>query len=560
MPRWLANPGTFGYGTSVFNAAYDSAPAMKQDLAAAAKLVQEAGATGQTITIGTTSQVASLAAETGAYQQAAEAIGLKVKLDSVSADNYINFFTSASARKGVDGFITVNYGDYADPAALLATIALPGGSQNYDNFNDPQITSLLSQARGTADADARAALVVKAEKLAAQQLPWIPQRGAGERAVAERQHDRRGRLVLLHVRAVGRRPRRRSQGSQSMRFLARRLAMLAGSLLVASFVIFGALYLAPGSALAALSGGRAAPGGSVAILNQRYHLNDPFLEQYWYWLDGVVHGNLGISITLRENVSTLIGNRIWTTASLVLYASLIICVAGIGLGVLAGLRPGWLDTSALVSTAVTAAIPSFVAAIVLILVFAVKLGWFPALATGTGGGFGGDIKTFTLPAVALALSSLAIVARVTRAAIREEAEREHVQTAISRGLPMRPGDTAAHPAQRGDPDHHGLGDHRWRALIAVSAVVETAFSMNGLGAYLVQAAQSKDLAVVQGISLVLVTAFVVVNLLADLALRGARPAGQAGSEGAVTAQDLHQRRRRVTPAARPHRGWRGRLG
>jgi peptide/nickel transport system substrate-binding protein len=173
-PRWLASPGTFGYGTSVFNAAYDSAPSMTQNLAAARKLVQQAGATGQTITIGTTSQVASLAAETGAYQAAAAAIGLKVKLDSVSADNYINFFTSASARKGVDGFITVNYGDYADPAALLATVALPGGSQNYDNFSDPQITSLLNQARGTASASARASLVVKAEKLAAQQLPWIP--------------------------------------------------------------------------------------------------------------------------------------------------------------------------------------------------------------------------------------------------------------------------------------------------------------------------------------------------------------------------------------------------
>ncbi|HEY2593804.1 MAG TPA: ABC transporter substrate-binding protein, partial [Chloroflexota bacterium] len=167
MPRWLANPGTFGYGTSVFNAAYDKAPVMKQNLTEATKLVQEAGATGQTITIGTTSQVASLAAETGAYQQAAAAIGLKVKLDSVSADNYINFFTSASARKGVDGFITVNYGDYADPAALLATIALPGGSQNYDNFNNTQLTALLEQARGTADANKRAALVARAEQMAA---------------------------------------------------------------------------------------------------------------------------------------------------------------------------------------------------------------------------------------------------------------------------------------------------------------------------------------------------------------------------------------------------------
>jgi peptide/nickel transport system permease protein len=288
-----------------------------------------------------------------------------------------------------------------------------------------------------------------------------------------------------------------------MRFLARRLAMLVGSLLVASFVIFGALYLAPGSALAALSGGRALPASSVAILDQRYHLTAPFLEQYGYWLDGVVHGNLGISITLRENVSTLIGNRIWTTAGLVLYASLIICVAGIALGVTAGLRPGWLDTSTLVTTAVTAAIPSFVASIVLIMLFAVKLGWFPALSTGTGGGFVGDFKTFTLPAVALALSSLAIVARV------------HVQTAISRGIPPRQV-IQRHILRNAAIPITTVSAITVASLIAVSAVVETAFSMNGLGAYLVQAAQSKDLAVVQGISLVLVAAFVVVNLLADL--------------------------------------------
>ena len=300
-----------------------------------------------------------------------------------------------------------------------------------------------------------------------------------------------------------------------MRFLARRMAMLVGSLLVASFVIFGAMYLAPGSALGALSGGRALPAASIAILDQRYHLNDPFLTQYWYWLDGVVHGNLGISITLRENVSTLIANRVWTTAGLVLYASLIICVVGIGLGLVAGLRPGWLDTSTLVTTAVTAAVPSFVASIVLILLFAVKLGWFPALATSTNGGFVNDLKTFTLPAIALALSSLAIVARVTRAAIREEADREHVQTAVSRGIPPRQVNQR-HILRNAAIPITTVSAITVASLIAVSAVVETAFSMNGLGAYLVQAAQSKDLAVVQGISLILVAAFVVVNLIADV--------------------------------------------
>ena len=174
MPRWLSNPGTFGYGKSVFAAAYSSSPVMNQDLAQAKKLVQQAGATGKTITIGTSSQLANIAAVTGAYQAAAQAIGLKVVLKSVSAQNYINFFIDPKARAGIDGFLTVNYGDYADPAGLLATFDLPGGSQNYDNFSNPQITAALEQARGTADPDQRAALVARAEKLTAAQLPWIP--------------------------------------------------------------------------------------------------------------------------------------------------------------------------------------------------------------------------------------------------------------------------------------------------------------------------------------------------------------------------------------------------
>src|SRR5215831_17268077 len=174
MPRWLSNPGTFGYGKAVFTAAYDASPVLTQNIATAKKLVQQAGATGKTITIGTSSQLANIAAVTGAYQAAAQAVGLKVVLKSVSAQNFINFFTDPKARAGIDGFPTVNYGDYADPAALLSTVVLPDGSQNYDNFNDPKITSALEQARGTADPDKRAALVAQAEKLTIQQMPWIP--------------------------------------------------------------------------------------------------------------------------------------------------------------------------------------------------------------------------------------------------------------------------------------------------------------------------------------------------------------------------------------------------
>ena len=297
------------------------------------------------------------------------------------------------------------------------------------------------------------------------------------------------------------------------RFFACRLAMLAASLLVASFVIFAALYLAPGNAVAALSGGRPLPPGSVRVLEQRYHLSAPFFAQYWYWLGNALHGNLGVSITLRENVSTLIASRIWTTAGLVLYASLIIVVLGVGAGIVSGLRPGRLDTSALVATAVSAAIPAFVAAIALILLFAVKLRWFPVLGNGTG--LVSNARHFTLPAVALAFASLAIVARVTRAAVREAADRDHVLTAVSRGIPARYV-IQRHIVRNAAIPITTITGITIASLIAVAAVVEVAFSLNGLGAYLVQAAQTKDIAVVQGISLVLVTAFVVVNLLVDV--------------------------------------------
>ncbi len=174
LPRWVSNPGTFGYGQSVFARAYASSPVLTQNIAEARKLVQQAGDTGKTITFGTTSQLAVIAGVTAAYQAAAQAIGLKVALRSASAQDFIDFFISPQFRAGVDAFPGVDYGDYADPAALLAAFDLPGGSENYDNFNDPEITAALEQARGTANPDQRAALVARAEQLTMQQLPRIP--------------------------------------------------------------------------------------------------------------------------------------------------------------------------------------------------------------------------------------------------------------------------------------------------------------------------------------------------------------------------------------------------
>ena len=180
---------------------------------------------------------------------------------------------------------------------------------------------------------------------------------------------------------------------------------------------------------------------------------------------------------------------------------------------LGGLKRGFADTVVIVVTTIGAAVPTFVAAIVLLSVFAVQLGWFPAL--GTGDGVFDQIKHLTLPAVALAFSAVALVARVTRTSVREELRREHVQTATSRGIPMRL-IVRRHVLRNASIPITTVVGLTIASLFAASAIVERAFSLNGIGAYLIQAAASKDMAVVQGITLVIVTVFVVINTLVDV--------------------------------------------
>ena len=299
-----------------------------------------------------------------------------------------------------------------------------------------------------------------------------------------------------------------------VRFFALRLVRLVLTLLVASFIIFCALELAPGSPLAALSGGRTLSPEAVAALTARYNLDDPFIVRYVTWLGGVFQGDLGVSIGKRQDVSEVILGRALTSVTLVLMASIIIIVIGITLGIASGLRDRSSNLVTLAATAVMAAIPAFVGATLLLMVFSATLGWFPALGTGDGS-FADLVWHLILPAVALSIASIAVVARVTRAAIREELGTEHVQTAVSRGIPY-PAIVRRHVVRNAGISIVTVSGLTIASLIAVAAVVETAFATNGLGSYLVQAAASKDIAMVQGISLVFVTVFVLMNVAIDV--------------------------------------------
>lgn len=173
-PRTFVNPGTWGYGKEVFEADWKEQPEPELNVAAAKKLIKEAGAEGQTVTIGMTNEVSSISTAANAVRAAAESIGLKVKLKSVSAAQFFGFFSDPKAREGVDGFPTITYPNSADPLNLYGSIVLPDGPQNFSGFSDPAMTKDLEEARRTEDPNARAELATKAGDIFNEQLPWIP--------------------------------------------------------------------------------------------------------------------------------------------------------------------------------------------------------------------------------------------------------------------------------------------------------------------------------------------------------------------------------------------------
>lgn len=300
-----------------------------------------------------------------------------------------------------------------------------------------------------------------------------------------------------------------------LKFAARRLLEMAVTLLAASFVIFGAMYLAPGNPAAFLLSGRAASPAALAEIDSEYHLNEPFTVQYARWLGQVLHGDFGRSIEYRTPVSTLLAARIPNTLLLVAMALVLVIVFGLVLGWIGAVRGGAVDSTILVATTFAVGTPSFVAAILLQGLFAVKLHWFPS--GGNGVGLAQTLWHLALPAFALALYLIGLLSRVTRSAMLEALEDEHVTVARSRGVPER-------QVIRRHVFRNSLGTVLTMSgliistLVVCTVLVESAFSVNGIGQLLDLSSTTKDFPVVQAISLIIVALFMVVNLVVDLLL------------------------------------------
>lgn len=265
--------------------------------------------------------------------------------------------------------------------------------------------------------------------------------------------------------------------------------------------------------MAFLLGNRSGTPEQIAAIRAQYHLDDPFLLRYLSWLGDALTGDFGSSLVYRQEVAALIGSRVATTVLLVIYATVLISAGGIAMGLLAGLRGGRVDTAIGVLSSLFLATPPFVIGVLLAIVFAVGLGWFPVF--GPGEGLLDRLYHLTLPAITLSLASAAFLARITRASVREELNREHVETARARGFAERH-IVRRHVLRNASIPVVTVTGLNIAGLIAGSVVVENIFALDGLGSLFVRAILQRDFAIVQAVVLVLVTAFVLINLLVDL--------------------------------------------
>jgi peptide/nickel transport system permease protein len=297
-------------------------------------------------------------------------------------------------------------------------------------------------------------------------------------------------------------------------FVLRRLAVLAVLLVVISFVSFSLLYISPGNLIDILLGARPHTAATVQALTREYHLNEPFLAQYWLWARQAVQLHFGTSIQTSLPVTSEITARLPLSMFLGIYSFVLTMVFGIGLGVVSALRRGSIVDRGLTGGVMLGlSTPAFVAGVALLYVFAIRIHWFPAY--GVGSGFFDEFWHLTLPALALALTTVAYVVRHTRAAMIGTLDQDYVVFARARGLSSRRV-LYVYLLRNALIPVITISGVILSSLIVGVVLVEVAFSLPGLGSLLVTAAGAKDIPTLQGVVLLFAVVIVVANLLADV--------------------------------------------
>ncbi|MFV0383452.1 ABC transporter permease [Paracoccus sp. (in: a-proteobacteria)] len=307
-----------------------------------------------------------------------------------------------------------------------------------------------------------------------------------------------------------------------LRYVLRRMTSLGLSLIVASALIFSVIELVPGDPASFMLGTGAQPD-TVAALRQQMGLDQPLPLRYAQWVGALLQGDFGQSYTYKTPIAGMLADRLQVSLPLTLLALILSCAIAFPAGMLAAARQGRAgDTAVMGITQLGIALPNFWFAMLLMMLFAVRLQWLPA------GGFPGwsdplaALRALILPAVALALPQGAILARVLRSALIETQGQDYIRTARAKGLTQ--GQTLRRHALRNAmiPVLTIMG-MQFSFLLAGAIIIENVFSLPGLGRMIFQAISQRDLILVQSAVLILVACVIAVTFLVDLAYAAVDP-------------------------------------
>ncbi len=293
-------------------------------------------------------------------------------------------------------------------------------------------------------------------------------------------------------------------------YVGRRMLAVVPVLFGVTLAVFSMLFLVPGDPVKIMLAEFVTTPDQIAQMRAQLHLDEPVIEQYGRFVVYALRGDLGVSIRSRRPVAAEIAENIGSTGLLALASMVVAIGLGVPLGLLAALgRNSWLDVAAMVVALLGVAMPSFWLGFLLIFVFSLHLGWLPA----TGGG---DLPHLVMPAVALGMIAAAIIARLTRSSMLEVLGQDYVRTARAKGLGSA-SVIVRHALRNALIPVVTVFGLQFGNLLAGAVIVETVFSRPGLGRLIVGGILAKDFPLVQGTVLFVAAAYVLINVVVDVA-------------------------------------------
>jgi peptide/nickel transport system permease protein len=293
------------------------------------------------------------------------------------------------------------------------------------------------------------------------------------------------------------------------RYITRRLLLAIPTVLGVSILTFSMIHLLPGDPAELMLGELGHTPENIERMREALGLNDPIYVQYGRYIFNAVQGDLGESIRTRKPVSWYIGQQIMSTVQLTLAGMLVAIALGTTLGTIAAIyRDSWVDNLSMFTALFGISVPNFWLGLLLILVFSIHLGWFPA--TGQGG-----FDRLVLPAVALALPSMAIIARLVRSSVLEVLNQDYIRVARAKGL-TESRIVLRHVSKNALIPVVTIVGLQFGALLSGAVTIEIVFGRQGLGRIMVDAVLAQDYPMVQGTILLAATTYVFVNLIVDV--------------------------------------------